>query len=65
MLQTKNLVVLQEKFVYNLSLPYSAKLPAVLKMVIKNKYGVNVLQSRIKQITICWLSCSAIEISKY
>ena len=42
MLQTKNLVVLQEKFVYNLSLPYSAKLPAVLKMVIKNKYGVNV-----------------------
>ena len=42
MLQTKNLVVLQEKFVYSLSLPYSAKLPAVLKMVIKNKYGVNV-----------------------
>ena len=40
MLQTKNLVVLQEKFVYNLSLPYSAELPA--KMVIKKKYGVNV-----------------------
>ena len=38
MLQTKNLVVLQETFVYNLSLPYSAKLPAVLK----NKYGGNV-----------------------
>ena len=41
MLQSKNLL-LQERFVYNLSLPYSAKLPTVLKMVIKNKYGVNV-----------------------